>query len=235
MTAVLTAIGSGAAVLGLRHGDARGPKPARTSPSRPGAASPLVPAWGPERKTFPCDAKGRCVGADHVVLNSGVNNPKVGDERFFLAGRPDGLAGPVQDRLSVKPGEVVTLRMFVSNSAQVDLAGAADSVAHNVRARIAFPNRASTTPQAFGWLSADNASPSEVYDSMTLVASVPIRARLLPGSARLTNHAHPGGLALPDAIAGEGVRLGFKRLDGELGACYCESGYVTLMVKVEGV
>ena len=89
-----------------------------------------------DRPTYTCNGN-ICHGADHVVFNSFVNNPVVGDERPFFAGSIGGAN--VQDRMKVKDGDVIVLRAYVHNNADPNKIGEAAALAKNVRVRVLVP------------------------------------------------------------------------------------------------
>lgn len=226
--AALLVAGLGAIVATLSGGEGTGNGVA--SQSKPSQAH--VQIWGPPRRVYACDSRGQCIGADHVVFNSTINHPTVGDERFFVSARKHGDAGPVGEVIDVESGDRVTVRIFVANDAQQSLAGAENSVARGATARLEIPTRASETLRLYGWISADNAVPASVFDSVMLRSERPIRARLVRGTARLSNRAHPRGVRLADKIAGAGTPIGYREMNGIFGSCYCESGYITLDIVV---
>lgn len=202
-----------------------GRQPDRTEPTR--SFDPRTPAWGPTRPIYRCDLAGQCKSANHVTLDSAIGNPAVQDERHFVAGRRVGSLGPSADRVDVGPGDKVVIRIFVANN------GPIHSSTRRLRARVELPPVAAHRHRIYGWLSADNAAPKEVYDAMELRATTPVKIKATPSSARLTNRAHPRGLRLADTIVGPGVTLGYRRLDGRISGCPCQSGYVTLRLRVE--
>jgi len=199
----------------------------------PAAVRDTRPQWGPERPVFRCDPAGQCIGAGHVTLNSTVNNPAVGDERFFVSGVVVGAGGPVTDLIDVDPGDVVRVRMVVVNDAQMERVGSHGSIARGVTARLETPRKPRRILRVYGWLTADNAVPSQVFDTATVRSRQPIRLTLIRGSGRLRNRAHPPGLRLPDELVGNGTLLGYRRLDGTLGGCFCQAGYVLAEFKVD--
>lgn len=107
-------------------------------------------------------------------------------------------------------------------------------LARGVTARLELPRDPASRARIFGWLSARNADPAQVFDSVTLEAKEPFSLHLVGGSARLVNQAHPDGLQLPDSIVEQGTPLGYRRLDGMLDSCFCHAGSVLAKVVVGG-
>ena len=186
--------------------------------------------WGPPRQTYRCDANGHCDGGGHVSLDSTVNNPDYGDERFFFSGKVLGTVGGVKDRIAVEPGDVVQLRVVVANDA--DPARRPALVARGVRAWVEVPAEPAREVRLVAWLEAENANPGQVFDSLYIVASEPVVLELASGSAALVNQVHQQGLALGDEILGAGVLLGVSRLDGRIGPLARETGVVMARVRV---
>lgn len=155
-----------------------------------------------------------------------MDNPEVGDERFFLAAKLEGETGPVRDLLEVEPGDILVTRLFFANDARIPFRPRPELIAKGLWARIEVPRDPASEIRLYGWLSADNAEPGAVYDSLTLRSKVPVALHLVGDTARLVTKAHPDGLALADSLTGGGVQLGYRRLDGRLGGCMCEAGYV---------
>lgn len=186
----------------------------------------LGPSWGPPRKVFHCNQLAECESGSRVSLNSTAGNPEVGDERFFLAAKLEGETGPVRDLLEVEPGDILVTRIFFANDARIPFRPRPGLIAKGLWARIEVPRDPASEVRLYGWLSADNANPGAVFDTLTLRSELPVLLHLVSGTARLVNKSHPDGLALADSLAEDGVKLGYRRLDGRLGGCMCEAGYV---------
>jgi hypothetical protein len=199
-------------------------EPSNPKPSELG--SDLGPPWGPPRKIFHCNLLAECESGDKVSLNSTVGNPEVGDERFFLAAKIEGKTGPVRDLLEAEPGDILVTRLFFANDARIPLRPHSELIAEGLSARIEVPRDPASEIRLYGWLSADNANPGAVFDTLTLRSELPVVLHLVGGTVRIVNKAHPNGLALGDSLADDGVKLGYRRLDGRLGGCMCEAGYV---------
>lgn len=190
-----------------------------------------VTAWGPARPTVRCDERGLCPGLDHVALDSTINNPLVDDERYFLGLRRIGGAGPIVDKARVRPGDRVAIRIYVANSADVEPTGDDRLDARGVRVRLEIPRDPSSFVRVYGWLTAANAIPKEIFDSAVLVSDQPVALSMVPGSARLSNRAHPSGLRLAD-FSKRPVMIGYSQLNGRMSSCFCQSGYVTATLAV---
>jgi uncharacterized repeat protein (TIGR01451 family) len=178
--------------------------------------------FGPDRPTFTQQKP-----ADYVTFNSITNNPVAGDERKFMtAAKPGGAwSDPVTD---IKDGEEVTLRMFVHNNAAENL----NLKAQNTMVRVAIPGGSAQTQQITGYVTADNAKPKSVFDTVDLTGAANgfMELQYVPGSASYKNNK--GTFKLADSIVTTGAKVGYDKMDGVLPGCDKFSGWVTLKVKV---
>lgn len=181
-----------------------------------------------DRQTYTCVNGNQCAGADHVVFDSFVNNPVVGDERPFFAGSLNGAN--VQDRIKVKNGDVVVLRAYVHNNADPNKIGVAAATAHNVKIKVLIPTAKQSDQNLVAFISAANANPGTINDTMSLYGDRAFTLQYVSGSAVFTHK--PDGVnqvadKLNDTIVGSnGTFL------GDMHGCFQYSGYVTLKVKV---
>lgn len=181
-----------------------------------------------DRQTYTCITPTNCPGADHVQFNSFTNNPVVGDERAFFAGSLNGAN--VADRIKVKNGDVITLRAYIHNNADATKMGStAATVAKNVKFKVLVPTASQKDTNLIAFISADNANPGMVNDTMSLYADSAFTVKYVPGSAKFS-HAADGvnqkTVAVNDSVVGDGAIL------GDITGCFAYSGYVTLQVKV---
>lgn len=190
--------------------------------------------WGPLRQVYRCDHDAFCAGGDHVSLDSTLNNPVYGDERYFLSGKVEGDVGGVRDLIKVEPGDVVQLRIFVANDGDPNIPHPRALLAQHLAVRLELPRDPDSQARIFAWLSARNAHPAAIFDSVTLESDEPFSVHLVGGSVKLTNRAHPNGLRLPDSIVEEAVLLGYRRPNGTLDTCFCHAGLVLAKVVIGG-
>lgn len=184
------------------------------------------------RQTYTCEAPKPdgsvpCPGADHVVFNSFTNNPVVGDERPFFSGSLNGAA--VQDRIKVKDGDVITLRAYVHNNADPNKTGVAGSIARNVNMKVLIPTASQKDQNLVSFLSADNANPGTINDTMSLYGDKEFTLQYVTGSAKFT-HKMDGVNETTDKINDSIVANGASL--GDILGCFQYSGYVLLQVKV---
>lgn len=186
-----------------------------------------------DRPTYTCgatrpDGTTPCEGADHVVFNSFTNNPVVGDERPFLAGSMNG--GNVQDRVLVKNGDVVTLRIYVHNNADPNKIGAEAAKAKNVRVSVLVPNDTKADHNLTAYIKAANANPGTVTDTMSIAGDKAMSLEYVKGSAKF-DHKADGVNRRVDAVDDSIVTQNGASL-GDINGCFQYSGYVTVQVKV---
>jgi len=183
--------------------------------------------YGPTRDVFDYSREvDRAGSLSGPVFNSFVNTPSYGDERAFVDVRrlADTQVGAYHDKLHdvAGSGELV-LRAYIHNNANQTLnEGDRRGIARNTRVRLEVPAGVANGFTVQFRVSADNASPAEVYDTAELVDdSRSFSIAIVPGSARIYNGAHPDGLALPDQIAtSHGAAIGFDEMNGDFRACF---------------
>ncbi|MBI4034579.1 PKD domain-containing protein [Candidatus Saccharibacteria bacterium] len=189
----------------------------------------LVPAvrvaagWGPDRPTFTWAAP-----ANYITFNSITNNPVVGDERPFLAGKVATNPGNVVDNINVNDNDVVSLRVFYHNNAREDL----NLVATNTRVKIFLPTIPATRTWATSFIVADNATPRAVSDTVDFSGARPFTLEYMPGTAQLWNNIFRGAALSDDIVTNTGALIGFDSINGRVPGCERFSGYVTIKVKV---
>lgn len=193
------------------------------------AVAIIVPAslfaWGPSRQTYTMDKP-----ADHVTFDSITDNPNYGDERNFVTIKETSntAAGGWTDQVTVQSGKEYYVRMYVHNNAASNL----NLVAKNTTAKFNVPTYSASRIQIDGYLSADNASPSSVWDQVALVGNSDFNVSYVAGSATYTNNVFTGGTALPDSVVSSGAKLGYTKMDGNVPGCMQYTGYVIFKIKV---
>jgi len=179
--------------------------------------------FGPARPTYTWTNP-----ANHVTFNSITDNPVFGDERQFLKSRD--LTSPTSayaTQTSVHDGEDVVLEVYFHNNA----AGPLNLSATNTRVKFVLPTATSTTLTPTAYISADNATPAEVFASADLTSSQPFTISYEPGTAKLyTNYV--SGIAISDNVVSGGTLIGTTGADGNVPGCGEYSGYVTIRVRV---
>jgi hypothetical protein len=195
-------------------------------PARPGLVCDAPPACG----------TGETPALDTLVFGDAGFPQGVRDERRFLRARVvldprthllEDLR-PGHDPLRVTPGDTIEITGIVDNAATPGRAG---STAHGARALIELPSGSGMSHAVLSSVSAANAVPTAVSDSVTIESTMPIYLRYRLGSASVTRQGSPL-YALPDQLvntyrqnqldrrqlAGHGVRLGCQEPDGNVPA-----------------
>jgi len=194
------------------------------------AAVVLVPAalfaWGPARQTFTVEKP-----ADHIVFNSITNNSVYGDERQFanIKDASNTAAGGWQNTVTAEAGKEYLVRVYVHNNAADKL----NLVATNTRVMAALSTATGTTVPITTYVSADNASPKQVYADVKLTAAQQFNIAYVPGSAKIYNNVTgTAGRAVSDTIVnGSGALVGYNANDGKVPGCFQYASYVTFKVK----
>jgi uncharacterized repeat protein (TIGR01451 family) len=190
----------------------------------------LVPAalfaWGPARDTYTVEKP-----ADHIVFNSITNNPVYGDERQFasIKDASNTTAGGWQNTVTAQAGKEYLVRVYVHNNAADKLG----LVATNTRVMAALSTATGTNVPVTTYVSADNASPKQVYADVKLTAAQNFNIAYVPGSAKIYNNATgQAGRAVSDSIVnGSGALVGYNANDGKVPGCFQYASYVTFKVK----
>jgi len=180
--------------------------------------------FGPDRPTYTMAHP-----ADHITFNSITDNPLVGDERAFVRGALPGASGYSDPVTGAKDGEEVTIEVFVHNDAASNL----NLVAKNTKVRIALPSGSNRTQTVTGYVSADNAQPVTIHDTLDITGANngTFELQYIAGSARLKTNKLDS-VKLSDNIVTSGATIGYDALDGNVPGCSEFAGWVTLKVKV---
>ncbi len=190
-------------------------------------------AWWPERPTYTIQKP-----ADHVTFNSITNNPNYGDERTFFDAKPasNTSQGGFTDKVKVKDGEEILVRAYVHNNAADNLNGKnfdGKGVAKNTKIRIYLPTAKASALRANAYVSASNATPKEVADTVDFYGDKAFTLEYVSGSAVAYNNANPKGMKLADSIVNNGAALGYKNPNGVFPGCFQYVNIVTIKVKVK--
>lgn len=194
-----------------------------------------VSAWYPERPTYTIENP-----APHVTFNSVTNNPNYGDERTFfdVKDAANTNSGGFVDKATVKDGQELLLRVYVHNNAASSLNGpnyTGSGVARNTKVRIHLPTATEQALRANAYISADNAKPQVVADTLDMVGQngANFKVEYVPGSAMQYTNAVPSGMKLNDSIVTTGAPIGYNKLDGNVPGCFEYTSIVTIKVKVK--
>lgn len=196
------------------------------------AAATIVPAvvfaWGPSRPTFTVANP-----ANYITFNSITDNPVVGDERNFVVVKDAANTndGGWQDNITVQPGKEYLVRVYVHNNANANL----NLTALNTRVMASVPNTTGKNVSISGFVTADNATPNQVWDDIHFNSSTDFNLTYVPGSAEIYNNGYAAGGAgksLPDSIVtSQGALVGYNGPDGRVPGCFQYVNYVYFKVK----
>ncbi len=197
----------------------------------------VMAGFGPDRPTKVYTGPGT-PGFDHVTFDSFTNVPGIGDERAFFTGAyPNGtvLTDPLAE---VKDGDELTLQVLVHNNADASLNTVPDGhggfkgIAKNTMVRVALPTGSKASQQATAYISADNAQPQQIFDTMNFGSKdgSSFSLEYEKGSAHVRgNYINQ---ALSDNIVSGGALVGTVAADGNVKGCFQQEVLVTLKVKV---
>lgn len=199
------------------------------------AVPAMVNAWGPSRTTYTIEHP-----ADHVTFNSITNNPVQGDERNFMQVREANASNTTYaDSISLQAGHEYVVYMYYHNNAASNLNASGVGIAHGAYVKAQIPAvvaNGSSDTKAVGYVGANNASPSQVWDDISFSNKTggDIALRYVPGSATIHNFGKTDGKTMSDGIVtAAGASLGYDSFNGELPGCNEYAGYVTFLVKAD--
>jgi uncharacterized repeat protein (TIGR01451 family) len=173
-------------------------------------------------------------GFDHVTFNSFTGVPNIGDERDFMTGKiasaPNGFYDPMNQ---VRDGNEILVRVYVHNNADTSQNASGNGVARNTRVRVQIPEgQLAQAHQNVGYISADNAQPQVITDTLDINANYPFQMDYVEGSAKITTN-FMNDVPLSDEITRGGVLIGDDALDGQMPGCFEYVALVTYRVKIE--
>jgi hypothetical protein len=199
------------------------------------AAEATIGGWGPSRPILDFSREGEQFGFDDGPhFNSNLGNPDYGDERTFLDAKPADhqQAGDFRDRIDEPSGRYL-VRAYIANGAIESPAELERLTAVGTSLRVELMTDADGVLIVRARLTADNAIPAEVYDTVRFHSEIGhVSAALVHGSARLYSNEHPEGVRLGDEIVGQGVPIGPVELNGEVPPGYRFSMFVTIELSV---
>lgn len=188
-----------------------------------------VSAYGPERATFTMAKP-----ADYVTFNSITDNPVLGDERNFVRIAEDGAGVAYQDEITLEPGKTYELYIGYHNNAKSSLNQSGKGIARGAMVSVQYPTTVSPSKDETisSIISATNANPTEVWDSVTVKSNTDVVLNYVVGSAKIYNDWGTNGSVLStDIFSEEGTYLGLNELNGLLPGCAEYSGHILIKFK----
>lgn len=214
------------------------------------SASPAAAGFTPDRPVYdylktssdcskigsPETARSRCGAVDGPVFNSFVNSPSYDDERAFVDARLATMTrrGPYENVLNVghPVGQSVVVRLYINNAANEALG--ARSTAHGTRVRLDVPTGRARALRVRGYISADDAQPSTITDTVEFVSPQEFRLEYEPRTAILYTdgtYAHVGR-PVSDDVVEEGSLVSNTGTPGEFEAGFDKDAVVQLRLRV---
>ena len=194
-------------------------------------APAAVMAWGDSaggRTVYTLDEINAGKLGDTITFNS-ITNGKIGDERNFVGAKLSTDTSNVwkANEISVKDGDIVTIRLYVHNNSPKG----EKKIAEGVSANFSLPTTVAKSHTVIGYLNSSNATPNRYWDEVKLTSSDDFYMEYVEGSAKYTN-SKMGTVALSNNIINSAVTLGYEKLDGKIPGCYQYDGQVTIQVKI---
>jgi uncharacterized repeat protein (TIGR01451 family) len=183
-------------------------------------------AWGPDRPTFTMESP-----APYVTFNSITNNPLYGDEREFTMIKDLTTGAAIGDETTLVAGHEYQVQVYVHNDASDSLNESGVGVAKDTTLRATIPATVNGDAKLYGHVTASNAVPKEVYDSVALKSAGEVSLEYVSGSAKLVTQYQ--NVALGDELATTGVKVGDQDLSGNWRGCVNQSGVVTFKIRVK--
>lgn len=193
-----------------------------------GLALALIPAvnvfadWGPDRPTFTWANP-----ATYITFNSITDNPQAGNERSFYGVR-DVNNPQTSKTLTVQDNQELVFQVYFHNNAASNL----NLVATNTRVKMLLPPNPTTSAISYAYISADNATPAVVGDTVQVTGARPFTLSYENGTAQIWNEVLRGTVLNDSIVTNNGALIGYDKLTGELPGCSHFSGYATIKVRV---
>lgn len=132
-----------------------------------GITNLAIAGFGPDRpiKDWSQDK----TGFGYVTYNSFINIAGKGDERNFLEGVQVGRDATWRDPVTdITNDAEVEVKLYMHNNADTSLNASGNGVARNVTARVSIPQGLTAAKDITGYISASNANPVTVTDTLSL-------------------------------------------------------------------
>lgn len=189
---------------------------------------------GPERPTF-----SMALPASVPVFNSIIDNPTIGDERYFvLVGEINLKKTELKKHTTVVPRKQYLVYIYFHNNASATY----NDSEHNrkgvaVRTRMSSSFSSVVTPENPGSVLAkiisDNAEPESVWSGAVLTTSnTKVCLRYVDGSAKLWCDWEANGTVIPSSLfSEEGTLIGLNKLNGVIPGCEEYHGVISYVIE----
>ena len=183
-----------------------------------------VAEWGPDRPTKPYSDG--VAGFDYVTFNSFTGVPGIGDEREFYNGQYPGQTDYSDPLNQLRAGDEVTMHVYIHNNADSSLNESGEGIAKNVNVKVDLPQTTAQAAQSKATISASNANPTAVWDTVDFAAENGgfFALDYIEGSAQLVGNG--ATVAVGDELITTGANI------GDVEGCFREAVAVTYKVKV---
>ncbi len=195
-----------------------------------GISAPVMANFGPNRPTKVWSPNVQ--GFDHVTFNSFTNvGNGIGDERDFFRGLQVGRDSKWSDPVSnVTQDAEVEAKIYIHNNADATLNSKPGNpgVAKNVNVRVALPTGIKQAQEATAFISADNAQPGTVYDTLDFTGANKGFFALAYENGTAVLHNQNGTTSkLSDNLVTTGVNIGDQK------GCFQYVREITFKMKVK--
>lgn len=190
-------------------------------------AAGALAGFGPDRATKVYNGPST-PGFDYVTFNSFTNVPTYGDERAFYNAQYADQNQSVYDPLTqIRDGDVITAHIIVHNGADPKHNADGSGIAKNTTVKVNLPAGIEKSHTSTAYVSADNAQPQTVFDTLDFKAENGgfFELDYVEGSAKVIGKNETKALA--DTLVTSGVNL------GDIKGCFEYSVAVTFQVKVK--
>ncbi len=189
--------------------------------------------WGPQRDYYRWGNS-----ANNVVLNSYIDNPKVGDERRFVRIRKCHGNEKYSDNIKLEVGEEYEIGVFFHNNADPELNKKGKGVATNVRLMVQVPEKVSKESGGIikGIIHSNEGNPKDIWDTVSVSSDSTVLLRYVANSAIIhSNGSVDGTVLVSKAMFGDnGVYLAYSDKQwGVLPGGEEYAGYVTFRLKAD--
>jgi lipoprotein len=209
--------------------------------------------WGDNmggRRTYTVAEINNGALGDTIVLNSiedddstlsekekeeGVITPNT-NERDFIGIRDAATGNRGKDnvwnigKVDIEEGKTYIVRMYIHNNNPKGM----DAIAKDVTAQFYLEDHLPyNEARISGIITSSNAVPSRIWHTLLLRSADnrPFALDYIEGSAILENNVFKDGVQISDDLVGDGVKVGYDKLDGNLPGCYQYSGTLSFEVQ----